>query len=116
MFVSGLIILASVVVAQTMDAPAFIGAAESRTIRGTAKVIDGDTIDVAGTRVRLKGIAAPEGKEPGGAEAKAALAKMIGKGQVSCTFTGEKTHGRDAGYCYDANGADLNGKMVALPD
>ncbi len=38
-------------------------AAETR-IKGTIRVIDGDTFDVGGTRVRLFGIDAPEGDQP----------------------------------------------------
>ena len=57
-------------------------------ISGPAHVIDGDTIDVAGFRVRLHGVAAPERSEPGGAEATAALRQVIAGQVVRCSVTG----------------------------
>ena len=56
-------------------------------IRGIARVVDGDTIDIGDTRIRLEGIDAPEagqtckrkwfGSWPCGAVATAALARMV---------------------------------------
>lgn len=46
---------------------------ERGTLAGAVShVRDGDTIEVAGRAIRLEGMAAPEGDEPGGAEAQAA--------------------------------------------
>src|SRR5262245_19167959 len=60
---------------------------DAGAIRGIARVIDGDTIDVDQTRIRLEGIDAPEagqtckrkwfGSWPCGHEATAALRRLI---------------------------------------
>jgi endonuclease YncB( thermonuclease family) len=86
-----------------------IAAAEDVT--GQARVVDGDTIKVGTLTVRLKGIAAPERDEPGGAEATEAMRRLVGGRVVRCELTGERTHGREVGYC-SAGGTDLNGEMV----
>jgi micrococcal nuclease len=85
--------------------------ASEQTVRGPARVVDGDTIKVGSVVVRLKGIAAPERAEPGGAEATDAMRRLVGSREVQCELTGERTHGREVGYC-SAGGTDLNGEMV----
>ena len=70
------------------------------------KVIDGDTVSVAGIHVRLKGVAAPEvahageAGEPGGEAAKAFMVELIEGETVVCDLTGERTRGRRVGSCY----------------
>lgn len=80
-------------------------------LTGHARTIDGDTIEIGAVPVRLKGIAAPERGEPGGAEATDAMRRLIGNKEVRCELTGERTHRRAVGYC-SADGIDLNGAMV----
>lgn len=80
-------------------------------LTGHASTIDGDTIEIGGVSVRLKGIAAPERAEPGSSEATEALRRMIGDHEVRCELTGERTRNRAVGYCF-AGGRDLNGAMV----
>jgi endonuclease YncB( thermonuclease family) len=43
-----------------MLSPAFAGAAFADDLIGQASVIDGDTIEIHGTRIRIFGIDAPE--------------------------------------------------------
>lgn len=90
-------------------------------VSGPAKVVDGDTIDVAGRRVRLEGIDAPEtGQECArrligtwkcGAAATKALTGLIAGREVQCTSRGNDKYGRILGICYVA-GIDLNERMV----
>ena len=90
-------------------------------LEGTATVIDGDTIEIAGNRIRLHGIDAPEGKQhcrrddgtswACGRAATGALRKMTAGVRVSCRVRGRDQYGRAVGTCY-ANGVDLNGRMV----
>ena len=90
-------------------------------LEGVAKVIDGDTIEIAGNRIRLHGIDALEGRQrcrradgtswACGREAARALRGMIAGSRVSCRIHGRDQYGRALGTCY-ANGADLNRRMV----
>ena len=104
-----LVITAAVIAATIGSAQALDRGA---VIEGPARVVDGDTIDVAGVRVRLHGIAAPERSEPGGAEATAALRQIIAGQVVRCSVTGEQTHGREVGTCW-IGAQDIAAAVVA---
>lgn len=85
---------------------------EVRELRGPAWVIDGDTIDIAGTRIRLSGIDAPEMDHPYGKSAKWALVNLC-KGQVvRAEFDGDLSHDRTVATCYLPDGRDLSAEMV----
>jgi endonuclease YncB( thermonuclease family) len=79
------------------------------TLAGRASVIDGDTIEIRGTRIRLNGIDAPEGTqtcEAGGRryrcgqEAAFALADKLGARTVSCRSVGTDRYGRMIANCW----------------
>src|SRR5450755_1465262 len=88
---------------------------------GAARVIDGDTIDIAGTRIRLEGIDAPEIAQTCGrlllgtwrcGEAAAAAMRRLTVGQVlSCERRGIDKYKRVLGVCFIA-GEDINAEMV----
>ncbi len=72
-------------------------------VAGPAKVIDGDTIQVAGERIRLHGIDAPEGRRTCsrdsvtwlcGAESARALRQFIDGQQVTCRERDVDRYGR----------------------
>ena len=87
---------------------------------GRPRVVDGDSLELAGHRVRLFGIDAPEGRQDCrdargrvyacGRDARDALAQAIGGQSVSCTPVGE-SYNRDVAVC-TANGRDLSEAMV----
>ena len=91
------------------------------TISGTAVVVDGDTIDIDGQRIRLEGIDAPETKQtcvdragvnwPCGRAAARALQILLTGNDVSCDSTGNDKYGRFLGVCYVA-GQDANAAMI----
>jgi len=94
--------------------------ASPRHIAGTARVIDGDTLSVAGTMVRLEGIDAPElaqlcplegGSWRAGDAARAYLAHLVSRKTVTCTGMGEDKYGRLIARCR-ANGRDLAAQLV----
>jgi len=100
---------------------AAVGSAAEPTIVGSARVVDGDTLHVAGERVRLEGIDAPEmaqtcprrstGTWACGKVAAQALATLIGKERVACESHGTDKYGRMLGVCF-AGGRDINAEMV----
>ena len=93
----------------------------SQPIVGQASVVDGDTIEIHGTRIRLFGIDAPEGGQtctvqgkamPCGRRAAFALANRIGRQVVECRPKDEDRYGRVVAVC-GVGGEDINAWMVA---
>jgi endonuclease YncB( thermonuclease family) len=87
-------------------------AAAPLTISGPARVIDGDTVVVGETHVRLKGVDAAELGTERGENAKAVMIAIV-TGELSCRLTGEKTWRREVGYCTTADGVDINQAIIA---
>ncbi len=94
------------------------------TITGPARVIDGDTIEIEGEKIRLKGIDAPEMGQPChsggdcGERAAMALENIIAfhanRGRyVSCTTEGRDRYRRILASC-TAGERDLGGYMMGL--
>jgi endonuclease YncB( thermonuclease family) len=93
----------------------------AQSINGQATVIDGDTIEIAGTRIRLHGIDAPENGQRCqdargqdyrcGQRAAFALADWIGRATVSCEQRDTDRYGRVVAVCR-AREADMNRWMV----
>ena len=91
-------------------------------ITGRASVIDGDTIDIYGTRIRLHGIDAPEAGQTCrnhgrleyrcGQSAAVALAGRIGSATVRCEERDKDQYGRTVAVCYQGND-DINAWMVS---
>jgi endonuclease YncB( thermonuclease family) len=82
-------------------------------LAGQAAVIDGDTLRVAGEKVRLQGLAAPELDERGGQAARDALVDIVKGHRVSCELDGTVSHDRVVGICYVA-GRDVAERLVRL--
>jgi|CXWL01.1.fsa_nt_gi endonuclease YncB( thermonuclease family) len=90
--------------------------AQSQTISGVASVVDGDTIEIHGERIRLSGFDAPESGARCGRSnvynlAANALADRIGSSTVTCTATGRDAYGRTTADC-SVDGVDLGERMV----
>jgi endonuclease YncB( thermonuclease family) len=92
-----------------------------RPLSGVARAVDGDTIRLAGRRVRLVGIDAPElaqtctgpdGQEwRCGAAARTEMAHLIANGTVGCSTSGDDVYGRPLADCHVGD-VDLGRAMV----
>ncbi|MFD2646301.1 thermonuclease family protein [Devosia albogilva] len=81
-------------------------------LRGQCWVIDGDTLDIAGTRIRLAGIDAPELDHPWGQKAKWAMVQLC-KGQtVTARIRPELSYDRVVAECFLPDGRDLAAELV----
>lgn len=91
-------------------------------LTGHATVVDGDTLDLHGTRVHLYGIDAPEAAQrcetatgqsyPCGHEATRLLRKRIGEGPVTCEPQKEDAKGRLTATC-KVGSDDLSAWLVS---
>ncbi len=90
-------------------------------VAGTASVIDGDTLEIHGQRIRLHGINAPESRQlcrldgkpwQCGKDAANALAEKIDHRPVTCEDLGRDKYDRIIGRCAVA-GEDLGAWMVS---
>jgi endonuclease YncB( thermonuclease family) len=94
--------------------------ATAQPLQGTASVIDGDTLEIHGQRIRLFGVDAPEGRQTCDRDGKAwrcgqqaalALADKIGRRPIACRERDRDRYRRIVAICY-LDGEDLNGWLV----
>ncbi len=93
------------------------------TVAGIPRIIDADTVEVAGERIRLNGIDAPETKQQCrdaqnrryrcGQAATEQLRRRVGGQPIQCALqAGRDRYGRALGICFATDGTDLNGWLV----
>lgn len=89
-------------------------------LAGRASVVDGDTLEIAGQRIRLWGVDAPESAQRCtrdgrpyrcGAEAANGLDQFIGGRTVACTQRDTDRYGRIVAVCR-AGGEDLSAWLI----
>jgi endonuclease YncB( thermonuclease family) len=94
----------------------------TRTFTGRYRVVDGDSLALAGMRLRLLGIDAPElsqictrGGAPWrcGEAAKKRLASFVAAGHIACKGSRKDKYRRLLVTCFDG-GLNINGEMVRL--
>ena len=93
----------------------------AQDITGPARVIDGDTFDLAGQRIRLHGIDAPEKAQTCqiegvpwacGVAAWGELVQLVAGKDLTCETRDVDRYGRAVAVC-SADGEDINAAMVA---
>ena len=99
-----------------------ISLALAQTLVGRASVVDGDTLEIRGERVRLWGIDAPESAQtcldeagrpwPCGRRAAFALADFLGQRTVSCQVRERDRYGRAVAVC-SVGSVEINRWLVA---
>lgn len=94
-----------------------VATAQSDKIVGVASVIDGDTIEINGIRIRPQGYDTPEqGKRCGQInvyqKAALSLADLVGRKTVTCDDTGERNNGRVVAIC-SVSGVDIGDHVVS---
>ncbi len=96
------------------------GPAFAAEVNGVPSIVDGDTIELHGERIRLHGIDAPEGKQVCqvasrpvrcGQIAAEMLRQFVGRQIVSCAPEDRDQYGRTVATCYLGK-TDLNEWMV----
>lgn len=84
------------------------------TIHGSAYIVDGDTIVIQKTQIRLFGVDAPEINHPYGQKAKWTLVSLCKRQKIRAEVTDRDAHGRTVARCYLQDGRDLSAEMVKL--
>lgn len=86
--------------------------APGQRLHGPCHVLDGDTIIIRDSRIRIAGIDAPELDHPWGNKAKWAMIHMC-KGQtITAVVTGELSYDRLVATCYLPDGRDIAAELV----
>lgn len=87
---------------------------ETVCLSGPAYVIDGDSLVICRTQVRLFGVDAPEIDHPYGKKAKWALVSLCKGRTVRAEVTERDAYGRTVARCFLPDGRDLSAEMVKL--
>jgi endonuclease YncB( thermonuclease family) len=89
-------------------------------LQGEARVVDGDTLDLGGLRIRLFGIDAPEQAQSCGADGWACgrwatqeLAALVAGKTIRCAPRGQDRYGRVVAVCW-AGAADVAAALVSM--
>jgi len=115
-------VIALVVLVALLAAYAYQHWERQSPLIGRARVVDGDTIDIAGTRIRLEDIDAPEANQtcidvrgqpwPCGRTATDELRAHINGHELNCQPSGFDRYRRVVAVCSLPDGSDVNAWMV----
>ena len=95
--------------------------AQAADLSGVPRIVDGDTLAIGGTKIRLEGVDAPETDQvclnvsgvrwACGIDARDQLAAHIGGREINCTSNSVDAYRRTLATCH-LDGEDLNGWLV----
>lgn len=91
----------------------YVSAAHAQVIVGHARVVDGDTVVIGKTTIRLHGIDTPEPGQTGGAKATAALSELIAGRLLSCEQTDVDLWRRRVVAICKVGERNLNASMIS---
>lgn len=86
----------------------------SMIIEGPAYVIDGDTIRIGKTKIRLAGIDAPELDRPWGQKSKWHMVRICKGHTIRVELTGDTSYDRLVGTCFLPDGTDIGAEIVKV--
>ena len=84
------------------------------SLQGFAYIVDGDSLVIQKTQIRLYGVDAPEMNHPYGKKAKWALFSMCKGQKVRADILFEDDYGRTVAKCYLPDDRDISAEMVKL--
>ena len=99
-----------------------LAASGVENITGIPRIVDGDTLVIERTRIRLHGIDAPEIKQtcqrdgiewPCGQEASKALGEYVNGAELRCERLNTDRYGRVVARCFSLDGSDISEWMVS---
>lgn len=91
------------------------------TVEGRPRLVDGDSLFIGTTELRMQGIDAPEGRQTCtregrewacGDEARRTLQRLVAGQPIRCDVHSTDRHGRGLATCFSATGDNLNARMV----
>ena len=82
------------------------------TLSGKCYVIDGDTVVIKHTHIRLAGIDAPELDQPFGQASKWALVRMVKGQEITAEVQCDMSYDRVVATCRLPDGRDIAGELV----
>ena len=97
-------------------------AAASDVISGLARVVDGDTLEISGQKIRIHGIDAPESRQTClrgsvewlcGKEASQVMRSLVNGAATTCETQARDRYGRFVSRC-EAKGRDLGEALVSM--
>jgi len=92
--------------------PSEVALPEGNVILGRAWVIDGDTIKIGATKIRLAGIDAPELTDPFGQKSKWEMVALCKGMEIRAELTGERSYDRLVATCYLPDGTDIGAELI----
>ncbi len=84
----------------------------TNVLKGKCHVIDGDTIVISGTKIRIAGIDAPELDHPWGKKSKFAMISLCKGKIVTAVIKEEISYDRIVAQCYLPDGTDVAAELV----
>lgn len=84
----------------------------NENLKGKCFVIDGDTIVISGTRIRLAGIDAPEMDQPYGKKSKFAMMALCKGKAITAEIQEDVSYDRIVAKCYLPDGTDVSAELV----